>query len=526
LAVKYTCKNGYLSDNNNNAVGSSHTSVLDYAVIPNAYKVLTGVTIANEYATGGYARSNASTLMYKLKITPDGYLSLSYSVNGGSWLGVLTNQSITAQSSAIPANIRFGFAGSTGGGSNIHEVLCFKAASLDTSSSSVATNLKQSAKVTSSSQAYFAYYDPNDWTGRLTANSLNVDTSGNLTIASTANWDASCVLTGVLTGKTCTATGVAGPTTAESPTSRVILSWNGSSGVPFEWNGSSPALTTAQQNALDAGDSTQTAARLNYLRGDRSNEVTTSGSGLFRDRDGVLGDIVDSSPTPVGQPVLPYSIVWKDKLNPTTAMAENSGTQTYAQFVTAEATRENIVYAGANDGLLHGFEAGSYTTSNAYDSSTNDGKEVLAYMPAAVVNTIHNSSTVELDYANPQYGHNFYVDAPPGDGDLFYQNVWHTWLVGGMGPGGAAIYALDVTTPGNFSESNASSLVIGEWSAANLTCSNVTSCANSLGNTYGTPVIRRLHNGMWAVIFGNGFGSSSGDAGIYIRRMPPIRSTT
>jgi type IV pilus assembly protein PilY1 len=534
-AVQNTCANGYLSDYNGNSVSSTRIPVLDYPAIPNAYKVLTGVTIAKEYSNGGYARPGGtngtnsdgspkgSLFMYKLKITPDGFLSLSYSVNGGSWLGVLANQSITSSNGSLPSTIRFGFAGSTGGSSNIHEVLCFKAASLDTSSSSAATNLKQSAKVTSSSQAYFAFYDPNDWTGRLTANALNVDTSGNLTIASAANWDASCVLTGVASGSSCGSTAVAGPTVAEAPTSRVILSWNGTTGVPFEWNSatSSQTLTTAQQAALDAGDSTQTANRLNYLRGDRTNEVTTSGSGLFRDRDSVLGDIVDSSPTPVGQPTLPYAITWTDRLNTSTAMPENSGTQTYAQFIAAQVTRENIVYAGANDGMLHGFEAGAYNSSNVYVSATNDGKEVLAYMPAAVVNTIHNSSTVELDYANTQYGHNFYVDAPPGTGDLFYGGVWHTWLVGGLGAGGAAIYALDVTTPGNFSESNASSLVIGEWSAANLTCSNATSCANSLGNTYGTPVIRRLHNGMWAVIFGNGFGSSSGDAGIYVMTVDP-----
>src|SRR6185437_10648853 len=40
--------------------------------------------------------------------------------------------------------------------------------------------------------------------------------------------------------------------------------------------------------------------------------------------------------------------------------------------------------------------------------------------------------------------------------------------------------------------------------------------ASYLGNTYGTPQIRRMHNGTWAMIFGNGFGSASGDAGIFV----------
>ncbi len=71
-------------------------------------------------------------------------------------------------------------------------------------------------------------------------------------------------------------------------------------------------------------------------------------------------------------------------------------------------------------------------------------------MPNAVVQTIHNGSDASLDYASPQYAHNFYVDAPPGTGELFYRGTWHTWLVGGLGPGGSAIFALDVTDPNAF----------------------------------------------------------------------------
>ena len=94
---------------------------------------------------------------------------------------------------------------------------------------------------------------------------------------------------------------------------------------------------------------------------------------------------------------------------------------------------------------------------------------------------------------------------------MFYGNQWHSWLVGGLGPGGAAIFALDVTTPttANFTEGNATGVVIGEWTPATLACTNVANCGNNLGKTYGTPQMRRLHDGNWAVIFGNGFGSTS-----------------
>src|SRR6202023_3915418 len=90
----------------------------------------------------------------------------------------------------------------------------------------------------------------------------------------------------------------------------------------------------------------------------------------------------------------------------------------------------------------------------------------------------------------------------------------------GLGPGGSAIYALDITTA-TFTEANAANLVVGEWNPTTLACTNVANCGNNLGNTYGTPQMRRLHDGKWAVIFGNGFGSTSGDAGIYVMTLDP-----
>ena len=61
---------------------------------------------------------------------------------------------------------------------------------------------------------------------------------------------------------------------------------------------------------------------------------------------------------------------------------------------------------------------------------------------------------------------------------------------------------------------------MGEWNPSTINtigCSStVTLCGVNLGNTFGTPQIRRLHNGKWGFIFGNGFGSLTGDAGIYV----------
>jgi type IV pilus assembly protein PilY1 len=532
--------------------------ILDYAPIPNAYKELTSFKIAAEGATTRNPHTpaqagDATPIFYNLKITQDGLLSLSYST-GGAYSSLISNQSITAANGALPATFRVGFAGSTGGSTNVHEIMCFKAASADQSGSSATVNEKQAAKVEAGTQAYFAFYNPNDWTGTVTANDL-IDTAGVITVRSMANWDASCWLTSSslpAAGGGCAA--VTGPPVGTpAPSSRVMLTWDtvNKVGIPFEW----ASLNAAQQAALTAGDPTPiTANRLNYLRGDRSNEVNTSGAGLYRARDAVLGDIVDSSPAWVGPPSSPYTATWQDHLNAATVMPENAVAQSYLLFSNTEQTRQNVVYVGSNDGFLHGFRAGSFDVNGAFVATGNDGQEIVSYMPGStlasaaasgalggcttdtttgtLVQQIHgvtpaigaNPLCVEplLDYSNTQYGHNFFVDATPGTGDLYFGGAWHTWLVGGLGTGGAAIYALDVTNP-SYSEGGASSTVVGEWTAGSsasspsaISCAIVSNCGNNLGNTFGTPQIRRLHNGNWGAIFGNGFGSQSGDAGIYV----------
>jgi type IV pilus assembly protein PilY1 len=525
-AIQNTCKTGVLWDyskpNKPKQVVPT-TTVADYAPVGTPVtlaSILPGKNIANEAAQ---TRGAAQPITYALKITQDGILSLNISYNGGNYHPVITKQSITASNGALPTSFRFGFTGSTGGSRNVHEILCFQAAPSDIAGTSVGVNEQEATKIASGTQAYLAFYYPSTNTGRLVANNLVYSASNqSIGISATSNWDASCNLTGIPTGQTCPTTGAAGTGSPQIPVAnRVMLTWDGvSQGIPFEWN----SINTTEQNTLDAGDLTPfNSNRLSYLRGDRSNEITPLGVGLYRPRDGVLGDIVDSSPTWVGPPTSHYAIKWKDLLVGTDPTPENSATQTFGQYIAAEQTRLNVVYTGANDGFLHGFRSGSFDTSGNYVNNTttpNDGQEVLAYMPGAVLNTIHNATVGLLDYSGSQYSHNFYVDATPDVDDVFYSSGWHTWLVGGLGAGGSAIYALDITNPGNFAETSAGSLVMGEWSAATIGCTGVLICGSTMGtnmgNTYGTPIVRRLHDGNWAIIFGNGFGSASGDAGVFI----------
>ena len=568
--------------------------VADYGAIPNAYAILSR-KIAVEGATKrGYSTPTTSgssfgiPITYNLTITTAGLLSMSYSYNGTNFQPVITGQDITAANGTLPTKVRFGFAGSTGGSRNVHEIMCFQAQPQTSASSSAGLNQKQAAKVQTGTQVYFAFYNPNNWTGSLTSQNLDSPDGNpnNLQIDPVVNWDASCVLTGLKGGATCAKTGAPNVAAEDPDTGRTMLTWS-NAGVPFTWTSSgSTLLTSGQQSNLNFGDPSPSTTtfpsnanlRLEYLRGDRTHEQTVTGvdptmttapipnPGGFRQRTSVLGDIVDSSPTWVGPPSAPYPAVWADLLHPAQTMPENSG-QTYAAFASSNQGRTNVVYAGANDGFMHGFRTGSFTNPTTYNGANNDGHEVLAFMPAYVVNAI-NSSVVPgsppvvlntaNDYTNPLYAHRFNVDGTPGTGELFYNGSWHTWLVGGLGAGGSSIFALDITNPDDtskpnfFSEGNAAGIVIGEWSSsiqsnsvtnlitgvvtttvtggtATFSCVNTvsgggSSCGNSLGKTFGTPQIRKFHNATgsgnpdtsWGAVFGNGSGSYNGDAGIFV----------
>jgi type IV pilus assembly protein PilY1 len=612
-AVRQACMTGYVWDyrtastaantglstngvpNPYNAIPMPTLTLPNYGAIPNAFTILSH-KIAVEGATmRGYSTSTTSgpnygiPITYNLTITTGGLLSLSYSYNGGNFQPVISGQDITAANGSLPSQVRFGFAGSTGGSRNVHEIMCFQAQPQTSASSSAGLNQKQTAKVQTGTQVYFAFYNPNGWTGSLTSQNLD-SPDGNvndLQIDPVVNWDASCVLTGLAAGATCARTGAPNVAAEDPDTGRAVLTYNGSGGVPFTWTSTGTTqLSAGEQSKLNFGDPSPSTTtfpsnanmRLEYLRGIRSHEQTLAGvdptmttapipnpSG-FRQRTSVLGDIVDSSPTWVGPPSAPYPAVWTDLLHPMQTMPENSG-QTYSAFVTANQGRTNVVYAGANDGFMHGFRAGSFTNGITYNGTSNDGHEVLAFMPGYVVNTINSSvvpgsppivlNTVN-DYTNPLYAHRFNVDGTPGTGELFYNGGWHTWLVGGLGAGGSSIFALDITNPddttkpNSFSEGNAAGIVIGEWSSSIQTTSTTnvltgvvtttvtgpgptfscvstvsgsgSNCGNSLGKTFGTPQIRKFHNATgsgnpdtsWGAVFGNGSGSYNGDAGIFV----------
>ena len=91
---------------------------------------------------------------------------------------------------------------------------------------------------------------------------------------------------------------------------------------------------------------------------------------------------------------------------------------------------------------------------HAFSAST--GSELFAYVPSTLYRNLGKLTS-------PTYTHNYYVDGNMTAIDSFYNNNWHTVLTATLAAGGQGVFALDITNPALFSESNASSLCFGSF---------------------------------------------------------------
>ncbi len=200
---------------------------------------------------------------------------------------------------------------------------------------------------------------------------------------------------------------------------------------------------------------------VNYLRGNRSRELQNGGS--LRDRGAtVLGDIAHSSPV-------------------------------YAKDT-------DTLYVGANDGMLHAFNA-------------QNGQEVFAYIPSSVMPKPASCSgsacagiraLSELGYNE---SHRYFVD-----GEIAVtsrsQTTGRNLLVAALGRGGRGLFALNVTNPNTFDGSN----VLWETSLSDPEM-------DDMGHVLGRPVVARMKvdgSDVWVVIVGNGYNSANARAALYI----------
>lgn len=275
---------------------------------------------------------------------------------------------------------------------------------------------------------------------------------------------------------------------------RVIFTFDGTVGQPFQWAN----LTTAQKTALN-----NDVDILGFLRGNREKEVekfrsrgprpdqTTSPpsypNGITPANISVLGSIINGEPVVIGTPQLRYF---------------DPG---YFDYRTTNASRSTVVLQGANDGMMHAFDA-------------NSGAENWAYVPSFVYGNLKNLSDRNT------FTHRYGVDGTPNfnDVDMAYTDPiptgaytpnWKTLLVGSLRKGGFGYFALDVSLSGTGTEATQAGRVLWEFPNA------LTPTADRLnvGFTYGRPVIVKTRAAGWVVVVSSGYnngtdpGSSGGD---------------
>lgn len=247
-------------------------------------------------------------------------------------------------------------------------------------------------------------------------------------------------------------------------------------------------FSTTQQSAASAN-------LVNYLRGQTGFEDRTANAvndRLFRTREAVLGDALESQPTFLSKPVFSYPYPG------------------YAAYKSAQANRAGTIFLGANDGMMHAF-------------ATSDMKERWAYVPSMVVPNMWKlaSTTYDINHTN-------FVNGSPTVSDICIGTaaecaststaVWKTILVGGLNAGGRGYYALDVTDP-------VKPILLWELTQGSGTGKDV-----DMGFSYGKPIITRKADGTWVVLvtsgYNNNIGSHAGVGKGYLYVLNAYKGTT
>lgn len=252
---------------------------------------------------------------------------------------------------------------------------------------------------------------------------------------------------------------------------KIIFLDTSSTQKAFRWTN----LSATQQTNLVSQD------KLNYVRGDQSNETDKTG-GTLRQRFNLLGDIIHSNPVYVQKPDSPFSLAGYDSFR------NNKSTSTPVGY----SDRPARVYVGANDGMVHAFDAAT-------------GNEVWAYVPSMIIGELDKLSAVP-------FNHTYFVDGQLSEGDADFGTTgtpeWHSLLVGGLGSGGKGLFALDITNADLSSETStaaADKKILWEISGSD----------DDMGYVHGQAQIARLpeiHGSKWVIISGNGYNSTNGKA--------------
>ncbi|MEL0659061.1 PilC/PilY family type IV pilus protein [Psychromonas arctica] len=326
------------------------------------------------------------------------------------------------------------------------------------------------SQLTSGSSIYAASFDSGEWSGSL--KEFDLSTSGTI---QSETWDAATKLDALTDYNT-----------------RNIFSYNSSTKQGIVFNTANIASAPNLLADLKTGPLglIGVSSLINYLKGDMITNVGTASTN-YRERSSRLGDIVNSTVVNVSTPELNWPNY--NAADPVPFGGNGTG-QNYSDF--KNISRTEMLYVGANDGMLHGFNAA-------------DGEEKFAYIPSLIAS---DDAEEGLHYlANSDYEHRFYVDSTPTVSDVYFNDAWHTVLVSGLRSGGKGLFALDITDPTTFDASvpaNADLLSLWEFGSDD---------DPDFGYIYGEPTIAKMANGEWVAIVGNGYNNSGdGHAKLFI----------
>ncbi len=218
-------------------------------------------------------------------------------------------------------------------------------------------------------------------------------------------------------------------------------------------------------------------------------DVNNNPSGLIEfirgtNRDWKLGDINHSTPVVVGPP---------------SESADYMGAG-YDTFMEDNADRTKVVYIGANDGMLHCFNALT-------------GEELWGFIPYNLLPKLTNMWAYNSSTGTRYFSHDIYVDGTPTVADVKINGVWKTVLVCGQGAGkgstnsgaGGSInyyFALDVTDPADPKPL---------WEFTHTYRSGKYTYP-STGETWSVPAFGRVSIGgadTWVFFMGSGFDNST-----------------
>ena len=178
--------------------------------------------------------------------------------------------------------------------------------------------------------------------------------------------------------------------------------------------------------------------------------------------------------------------------------------------------RKEIVYAGANNGILHAFDA-------------SNGNELWGYIPPNVLGNLEKVPSSKANSTNAIYGidgspvvKDIYFDDTPNDGST--NPRWRTILLSGLGAGGKGLFAIDITNPNSpthlFAINNdETNKAVQHWGKDRM--KNEFGYASGtidpqydyrkLGETWSTPRIIRIKvsgKDKWVAVFGAGYNGA------------------